>query len=240
MAARFQQILNAKFRDHYARTEQNVDPRRMSPRELRHMDRTYGPFLGGLDQGARILDLGCGTGRLVRWMLNRSLVTPVGVDSSLSQIELAREAIPQATFHCENGLDLLKRHPQQFDGIYCLGVLTHIRGDDLLFEWMEACYEALKPGGFFCGASPNGVNLTATAAWLGDLAQVRVFTDSSFRQLLETANFRDCKCFPVSAGSTVGSCRQFLEWCLHRAVFGICGRFNERIFTSKICIVGYR
>lgn len=52
---------------------------------------------GGLSAGARVLDVGCGSGLLARKLLDAGF-TVHGVDASPAMIELAREYAPDATF----------------------------------------------------------------------------------------------------------------------------------------------
>ena len=55
-------------------------------------------ILEGLGQGARVLDVGCGTGRPVAEYLVARGFGVVGVDSSQKMLEIARRAVPAAEF----------------------------------------------------------------------------------------------------------------------------------------------
>ena len=55
-------------------------------------------ILEGLEPGARVLDVGCGTGRPVAEYLVARGFRVVGVDSSPKMLEIARRAVPGAEF----------------------------------------------------------------------------------------------------------------------------------------------
>ncbi|MBO0871841.1 MAG: methyltransferase domain-containing protein [Pseudonocardia sp.] len=59
--------------------------------------RAYSYDLLGLTPGARVVDVGCGTGRAVTELRDRS-ATPVGVDASEQMITLAQQRWPGADF----------------------------------------------------------------------------------------------------------------------------------------------
>lgn len=55
-------------------------------------------ILEGLERGARVLDVGCGTGRPVAEYLVARGFHVVGIDSSEGMLEIARRAVPEAQF----------------------------------------------------------------------------------------------------------------------------------------------
>lgn len=87
----------------------------------------YEPFLAKhVPSGARVLELGCGTGFYTRWLVDRGC-TVTAMDISPAMIEEARKRSPQATFvagDCENPAPHLPDHlrSEAFDII--LGINT--------------------------------------------------------------------------------------------------------------------
>lgn len=75
-------------------------------------------------EGHKILDLGCGFGRLYN-ILQKKQVDYVGVDQSAGQLALAREMFPQAQF-VEAEMTKLSFEDQYFDVIYCLRAFHHL------------------------------------------------------------------------------------------------------------------
>lgn len=237
---RLRDTLIERYAAHYAQLNEQVDPRRTSPRELRGRSATLGNLVSGLSDDSKILDLGCGTGKLMYWLKQQPGIVAAGVDLSVSQIEIARRGLPENEIACENGLDYLQRHPNTFRGIFCMDLLEHIPDEDECLEWVETSREALVPGGFFCCRSPNAANLISNHSRYLDLTHVRCFTRTSMLALLDAAGLANCRVVPIRAGHAMGHLRQAVESLLHRLVFRLAGRPGEKVFTSNICAVGFR
>ncbi len=229
-----------EYATHFSRTNASLDPRHMAAKDLRMHDRTFEMVLEETPRPARILDLGCGVGFLLNWLSQHRDVTPVGVDASPSQFEIARRAFPDLEITCSDGLEYLRANPESFDGIFCTDVLEHIPGTVNCIEWVQAARAALRPGGFFVCRCPNGANLTAGFSRYIDLTHERSFTEISILQLLEAGGLRDSRILPIRAGYWAGVVRQWIEHCLHRAIFRICGQTSAHQFTNNVCAVGYR
>jgi 2-polyprenyl-3-methyl-5-hydroxy-6-metoxy-1,4-benzoquinol methylase len=237
---RLRDTLIERYAEHYAAANDQVDPRRTSARELQGRSATLGSLLCGLPDPSRILDLGCGTGKLMYWLEQQPGIVPAGVDLSASQIEVARRGLPEFEIACENGLDYLRRYPNTFRGIFCMDLLEHIPDEDECLEWVETAREALLPGGFFCCRSPNAASLISNHSRYLDLTHVRCFTRTSMLALLDAAGLADCRVVPIRTGHALGHLRQRLDTLLHRLVFRLAGRPTETVFTSNICAVGFR
>lgn len=93
-----------------------------------------------------ILDLGCGSGRVVRqWAALPARVH--GCDYNPRVVAWCRRHLPFAEFEV-NGIEPpLPYAADQFDLVYALSVFTHL-GESLLQPWMQELRRVLKPGGF--------------------------------------------------------------------------------------------
>jgi 2-polyprenyl-3-methyl-5-hydroxy-6-metoxy-1,4-benzoquinol methylase len=228
-----------KYADHYARVNVDVDPTSMDFSTFRSTQLTFGPALNGLVPGAKIADVGCGTGFLLYWLTKQPGIVPVGVDASRSQVEVLRKHLPGVEVHCEDGLAFMKERPNTFDVIFCIDVLEHI-ADEHLLDWVETAHGALKTGGRFVCRTPNAANLKASHARYIDLTHYRCFTSHSICQLLSAGGFADCQILSVRAGDVGSRVRMVLEQYLHRAVYRVCGNSEEQFFTSNIVAMGTR
>ena len=79
-----------------------------------------------LQAGARVLDVGCGTGRLAEWIAERMGPSGqvVGVDPLAKRIALARERVPGVRFHIGYAEDLSAFADGSFDGV-CMSAVFH-------------------------------------------------------------------------------------------------------------------
>jgi SAM-dependent methyltransferase len=115
--------------------------------------------------GADVLDLGCGAGvPITRALAAGRQVT--GIDISARQIELARTAVPEATF-VQADMTRLDFDPASLDAIVAFYSLTHVPRADLP-ELLVAVLSWLRPGGILIASmgaqdSPDVVE----SDWLG-------------------------------------------------------------------------
>jgi ubiquinone/menaquinone biosynthesis C-methylase UbiE len=80
-------------------------------------------LIEGLPRG-RVLDAGCGTGRLTRVLIDRGHDV-TGVDTSDAMLSRARSLVPQASYHAASFLHL--PFPDESFDIVCCGLsLTHV------------------------------------------------------------------------------------------------------------------
>ncbi|MDD2646711.1 MAG: methyltransferase domain-containing protein [Patescibacteria group bacterium] len=104
-----------------------------------------------IKNGDRVLDLGCGNGRLAELFKNRP-VEYVGVDNSEELISLAKKNQPvkmlkEPKFFVADALNLPFR-PSDFNEIFSTAVLHHIPSYKLRLKFLQDCYSYLKPGGY--------------------------------------------------------------------------------------------
>ena len=95
--------------------------------------------------GERVLDLGCGNGRLLEIFKDIS-VDYIGVDSSEKLIEIAKRKYPKAKFQKGDALNL-PFPANYFDKIYSIAVFHHIPSVKFRLRFLREAKRVLKPEG---------------------------------------------------------------------------------------------
>jgi ubiquinone/menaquinone biosynthesis C-methylase UbiE len=109
--------------------------------------------LSGLAAGARVADLGCGSG-IFTSLLNARGYQAEGLDISPKLLQLARMKYPQIEF-LEGDVEALPFPPESFDGILLSGIVHHLPDPG---KCAAEVYRVLKPGGRFVAFDPNRRN----------------------------------------------------------------------------------
>jgi SAM-dependent methyltransferase len=141
---------------------------------------------GRLDDGARVLDLGCGGGTKTKRLAERFDVA--GVDISEEQLRLARAEVPQATF-IQLDLAELDLADESLDAVTAFYSLTHVPREEhkALFARIKSW---LKPGGLFLAS----LGARGSEDWAGEWLGVEMFFSShdadTNRRLLRKLGFR--------------------------------------------------
>jgi ubiquinone/menaquinone biosynthesis C-methylase UbiE len=138
-----------------------------------------------LPAGARVLDLGCGNGAKISRLADRFEV--VGVDISERQLELARAAVPRASF-IQADFAELDFPAEASDAVTALYSIVHVPRDeqpDLLGRIMRW----LEPGGLFLASMSHVEGEDRTDEWLGVEMFFSGFDADTNRRLAREAGF---------------------------------------------------
>ncbi len=236
--SRLRRMALENYDEHYARVNAGGIP--SGPGRPRALELMYGDLINGLPEGSRVLDLGCGSGAFLQWLASHAGIRAVGVDVCENQVAYARRQVPEAEVLCVEGLEYLRQSPGPFGGIFCIDMLEHLPDLDDCLECVEEAWKALEPGGFFCCRTPNAASLLGSYGRYMDLTHERVFTSTSLLQLMHLGGFTEAKVLSFRAPHLSGKVRLALERALHRAVFALCGRGLERVFTGNVYAVGFK
>ena len=93
----------------------------------------------------KVLDLGCGNGRLLQIFRDME-IGYTGVDSSEKLIAIAKQTYPNDTFQVAEAIDL-PFSPNSFDKVFSVAVLHHIPSEKLRIKFIEEAKRVLKPEG---------------------------------------------------------------------------------------------
>jgi ubiquinone/menaquinone biosynthesis C-methylase UbiE len=138
-----------------------------------------------LEDGSRVLDLGCGNGEKTRRLAERFDV--VGVDISEEQLRRARQAVPQARF-VEGDFTALDFEDGSFDAVTAFYSIVHVPREEhsLLLARIA---DWLKPGGLFLISMSNTGGPDRTEEWIGVEMFFSGFPAETNRRLVRDAGF---------------------------------------------------
>jgi cyclopropane fatty-acyl-phospholipid synthase-like methyltransferase len=140
-----------------------------------------------LEDGARVLELGCGGGSPeTKRLAQRFEVT--GVDISPRQIERARAAIPEAEFICADFTDL-ELPAASFDAVASFYVFNHVPRE-LLAPLLHDIHAWLVPDGWLLTAFGQTDNPGWTGEWLGAQTFFSSYPPEVNSRLVREAGFR--------------------------------------------------
>lgn len=138
------------------------------------------------DPAARILDAGCGGGRMLHFLGERGYTSVAGVDCSLGQVELARQINPRV--QQGDAIAYLKDKDAEFDFIISLDVIEHLRKDEVL-EFLRLAHRAMKPGGRLVLQTPNGASPFVGNVLYGDFTHETAFSPGGLDRVLRLCGF---------------------------------------------------
>ena len=140
-----------------------------------NFDALYSRFLKYIPDGGRIMDLGCGSGRDVKWFYDHGYEA-FGLDAS-------RELVSKASIEYDipvcTGLIEEWTSSTTFDGVWCCASLMHL-DDDALEQFFVNLQYNLKPGGVLFMSVKSGIEtgLDEQGRYL------RNFTEEDVREII--------------------------------------------------------
>jgi ubiquinone/menaquinone biosynthesis C-methylase UbiE len=101
-------------------------------------------------RSGKVLDVGCGTGRVIRKLLDRGAEI-VGLDVSPEMLKIARKKFKKTTF-IEGNIENMLFPDEDFDMVIASFVIVHLKN---LQKAFDEVYRILKPGGVFIVTNIN-------------------------------------------------------------------------------------
>ncbi|MFN0063064.1 MAG: class I SAM-dependent methyltransferase [Myxococcaceae bacterium] len=166
------------------------------------------------DRNTPVLELGCGPGRVLRWLQSLGFKNLTGVDRSPEQVAQARQLCPGANIIEGDLTSFLAKSHQKYGLIVALDVLEHFRKDELL-PLMAGVVQALSPNGRLIAQTPNAESPWGTMHRYHDLTHEVCFDPHSLQHLFALSGlggFEARECGPVPHGLL--SATRFVLWRL--------------------------
>lgn len=131
-------------------------------------------------EGMRVLDIGCGNGRLSRYLKNKN-VDYLGIDQNQYLISQAQERYPGIRFVKGDILfpeKISELKERQFDVVFCISLLSHIPSHEYRRYVLSSIRSFLKVSGTLCMLNWN--------LWRPGWGQKNIWTGTMQRFLLQT------------------------------------------------------
>lgn len=105
----------------------------------------FDEFKKYITSGMKILDVGCGNGRLLETLKDKN-IEYTGVDFSINLIEKAKQRYPQANFSVAE-ITNLPYENESFDSVFAIAVFHHIPSKDYRQKALSELHRILKNKG---------------------------------------------------------------------------------------------
>ena len=191
----------------------------------------YLPILKQFKKDVRILELGCGRGIFLEFLMNNEYKNVFGIDVSKEQIDIAKAKNLNTE---EIGvLEYLKSNNEKFDLIFAIDLIEHFHKDELI-HLFEGIYNKLNNNGAFVFHTPNGLGINANRIIFGDLTHSTVFTPNSATQILKLVGFNKINFFETEPyAKNVNGTLRLLLWKIVKLFLNVI-RLIETGGTEKI------
>jgi len=192
------------------------------------------------NKNIKIVDLACGTGKLLYSLKKHGYNNILGVDISKEQINIAHEFGLRDEARCEDlNIFLKETENGTFDVVFLMDVLEHFEKGQLM-ELLDNVSNIIKKDGILILHVPNALGIFGMRVMYGDLTHEVAFTVKSLQQLLSVCNFKNIVCYedtPVVVG--LKSMIRLILWkfltSYYRLLFKVeVGLHEKPIFSQNI------
>ena len=140
-------------------------------------------------RNARIVDLGCGDGMLVHFLLDAGYTSVTGLDLSQQQVARANRMGLWQVRQGEIDSYLARTPAESVDVVLLVDVLEHLTRSEL-FNVLDGVFNLLSRHGTCVAHVPNAEGLYGMRVRYGDLTHEQAFTAKSAEQLFRTIGFQ--------------------------------------------------
>lgn len=153
--------------------------------------RAYDSYLKGWlppQKNANVLEIACGSGRLLHFLKTRGYTNIAGVDISPEQTSLAKQ-VTQNVVEI-NAIEFLETKDKTYDLIIGLDIVEHFRKNEVL-HYLDVCFDALKPNGRLILQTCNADSPWGLMHRYNDFTHELCFNPNSLGRLFRLVGFHN-------------------------------------------------
>ncbi len=164
-------------------------------------------FARELLDSKKIIDAGCGNGRLVRWLRENGFMGEyLGVDASTELLRIAKKNFPQEKFELHDLREF--RSSAKYEAVFCIAVLHHLRSEQERLQALQNLHASLQKGGKIFLTTWNLFQPRYIKHLLKNFSRdceitfakkgkrfIHAFTKKELKRLLQQVGFKNIKIF---------------------------------------------
>jgi len=197
------------------------------------------------DRDAKIVDLGCGMGHFLHFLVKEGYKNYIGIDVSEENIEFCKKN--NFNVAIRDIFDFLKETTEPYDAIIMNDVIEHLEKSEIILL-LQLIFNALNHEGRLIIKAPNAANpIMASSSRYADFTHELLFTEESMSQLLRSTGFSQIFIFPqdlyIFYYNPVNNLAKLFNFLLDgtfRMLFRFYGRKSTKIFTKNIIAVAIK
>ena len=245
MSVEYRKVLYANYHTTQSGRASLTSAEALFLREKRQFESEILPLLQSVSKSARIFDMGCGSGSLLKGLKDAGYTNVIGMDLSEEQVTMAHEfGVSEVVLG--DAMQFFRSSEEQFDIITGMDIIEHFTKDELV-ELLQLIQSKLKKGGMAIFRTPNMDAPIATAFAIGDFTHENYLNASSAEQVMLSCGFVDVNVKP-SFMRVNGFLKEGLRGIFYRLLslrlklqlFATARSTQKVLFTPNLLIVGVK
>ena len=243
MSVEYRKVLYANYHTTQSGRASLTSAEALFLREKRQFESEILPLLQSVSKSARIFDMGCGSGSLLKGLKDAGYTNVIGMDLSEEQVNMAHEfGVSEVVLG--DAMQFLRDAQEGFDVITGMDIIEHFTKDELV-ELLQLIQSKLNPGGMAIFRTPNMDAPVASAFALGDFTHENYLNASSAEQVMLSCGFHSVNVLP-STMRVQGVLKEivrriaydWLELFWKLQLFATARSTRKVLFTPNLIIVG--
>jgi 2-polyprenyl-3-methyl-5-hydroxy-6-metoxy-1,4-benzoquinol methylase len=197
------------------------------------------------DRNAKIVDLGCGMGHFLNFLVKEGYNNYIGIDVSKENIEFCKKN----KFNVVLGdiFEFLKDKEDTYDAIIMNDIIEHLEKSEIILL-LQLIFNTLHHDGRLIIKTPNAANpIMASSSRYFDFTHELIFTEESMSQVLQITGFSQIVILPqdlyIISYNPVNYLAKMCNFLMNgtfRILFRFYGRKTTKIFTKNLIAVAIK